>query len=232
MNIDKENNLLRISNHLILNSSNVISPGLFNGKMGIIIFFFHYGIYSKKRIYGEFAELLLEELFSEIDVSISYTLEDGLAGIGWGIEYLVQTGFIEGNPTEILYNLDQEIMKTNVGRLSDFSFKRGVGGLVFYIFARLNSPVRDIDNNSFDNIYIEELIKVINAYDLVNDPDNLAGLFVSFRNSIQNTMVPNEKIKIPKFLYNSMADLSNLSSRTPLGIYNGWAGIGLKYILE
>jgi len=232
MDIDKESNLFRISNHLILNSPNVISPGLFNGKMGIIIFFFHYGIYSKQRIYGEFAELLLEDLFSEIDVSISYTLEDGLAGIGWGIEYLVQTGFIEGNPAEILYNLDQEIMKTNVGRLSDFSFKRGVGGLVFYIFSRLNSPVSDVNNNFFDNMYIEELIKVIDKYDLVNDPDNLTELFVRFKNSIQNKNVTNEKIKIPKFLYNSMSDISNLSPWTPLGIYNGWAGIGLKYILE
>lgn len=47
--------LSRITNHLILNSSYIKDLGLYNGKMGICIFFFHYARWKQEDIYTELA---------------------------------------------------------------------------------------------------------------------------------------------------------------------------------
>ncbi len=50
----KHNNelLQRIANHLIINSSFLENLGLFHGKMGIVIFYYHYLCYTSSSIYN------------------------------------------------------------------------------------------------------------------------------------------------------------------------------------
>ena len=63
----KDSELLkRIANHLIINSSFLDNLGLFHGKMGIVIFFYHYSRYTHNPLYEEFAGELLDEIFEEI----------------------------------------------------------------------------------------------------------------------------------------------------------------------
>ena len=66
---NKKNNnelLQRIANHLVINSIFLDNFGLFYGKMGIVIFFYHYSRYTNNPIYEEFAGELLDEIFEEI----------------------------------------------------------------------------------------------------------------------------------------------------------------------
>ena len=58
--------LSRIAGHLIINTSFIKDLGLYNGKMGIILFFAHYAQYTQKDIYHDFAGKLLEEIYAEI----------------------------------------------------------------------------------------------------------------------------------------------------------------------
>lgn len=86
--------LKKIANVLVLNASFTDNPGLLNGKMGIAIFFYHYSRYSDNKNYEEYAGELIDEIYSEINTNTPVNLADGLIGIGWGIEYLVQSGFV------------------------------------------------------------------------------------------------------------------------------------------
>jgi lantibiotic modifying enzyme len=60
------------------------------GKMGISIFFFHYSVYSKKKIYKQFADELIKEIYREVNTGHSFYFVDGLSGVARGMEYLVR----------------------------------------------------------------------------------------------------------------------------------------------
>ena len=102
MNTEKDILLRRIANHLILHSIDIEDIGLFHGKMGVVLFFAHYARYTDQAIYDDFAGELLEEISENIPETLPINLETGLCGIGWGIEYLIQNGFMEGDSNEIL----------------------------------------------------------------------------------------------------------------------------------
>ena len=85
----------RITNTLLLNASFIGNLGLMHGKMGIAIYFFHLAQETKNQIYEDYAGELIDEIYDEISTTTPLDFENGLAGIGWGIEYLVQNGFIE-----------------------------------------------------------------------------------------------------------------------------------------
>ncbi len=92
--------LQRIANVLLLNASFLDNPGLLNGKMGIAIFCYHYSRYSKNKIYEDYAGELVDEIYEEINTSTPVDFENGLTGIGWGIEYLVKNGFVQADTDE------------------------------------------------------------------------------------------------------------------------------------
>lgn len=83
-----------IVNHPIINCSFLENFGLFHGKMGIVIFFFHYSHYTNNPLYEEFARGLLDEIFEGIHDKLPIDFENGYLGIGWVIEYLAELKFI------------------------------------------------------------------------------------------------------------------------------------------
>ena len=91
----------RITNILLLNSEFIENLGLMHGKTGIALYFFELAKKAQDSTYQDFAERLVDKIYEEISISTPLDFENGLAGIGWGIEYLVQNGFIEGNTDEI-----------------------------------------------------------------------------------------------------------------------------------
>ena len=99
-----EQNILlnRIVNHLILHSCSLDDVGLFHGKTGVVLFFAHYARYTGIEMYDDFAEKLLEDIANNISKALPINMEFGLCGIGWGINYLIQNGFMKGDPNEIL----------------------------------------------------------------------------------------------------------------------------------
>ena len=97
------NDLLpRIARHLIMHASYTPDMGLYHGKMGIVLFFAHYARYMGNSLYNEFAGELLDEVYQGIHTELPVNFESGLCGVGWGIEYLLQYGFMEGDSDEIL----------------------------------------------------------------------------------------------------------------------------------
>ena len=103
--------LKRIADHQMLHGSFRRDLGVLNGKMGIVLFFFHYARYTGRVLYEDFAGEMLEEVIQELHSDLPIRFSDGLCGIGWGVEYLIQNAFIAGDSDEILEDLDQKIME-------------------------------------------------------------------------------------------------------------------------
>lgn len=190
--------LKAISNHLIVNASNLCNLGLFHGKMGIVLFFVHYARYTGNNLYQDYAGELLDEIFEDIHAGTTLDFENGLSGIGWGILYLLKNHFMEGNPDEILIDIDQKMKEINYSNVKNKSIERGLKGYLYYLKERLQF----ISNHSLFNIvefqnYFSST-KLDNSFNL--------GCLVEIKNEI---------------LTNDIKDDS-------LGIRNGYAGYGLK----
>jgi len=131
----------KIINTLLLNASFIDNLGLMHGKMGISIFFFHIARQTKNKIYEDYAGELIDEIYDEITANTPVDFENGLAGIGWGIEYLVQNNFIEADTDEVLEEFDNRIFKEliyntpkEIGLLDD------IIGIGVYYLKRIQNP--------------------------------------------------------------------------------------------
>lgn len=125
-----------ITNALLLSSSFIENLGLFNGKTGIAIYFFHLARSTNNKLYEKYAEELIDEIYDEISLSTPLDFENGLAGIGWGIEYLAENGFIDADTNEVLEEFDDVLIKD----VEDFKKSlRDIIGAGFYFHKRHHS---------------------------------------------------------------------------------------------
>lgn len=153
--------LSRIANHLIINASFLNNLGLYHGKMGIVLFFAHYARYTENSLYEDFAGELLSEIYEEILDGLPVDLENGLCGIGWGVLYLLQNGFMEGDPDDILDDIDKKVMERNLCRITDLSLENGLEGICCYVNKRLDLRVYSLKKKPFDLLYISDLENAI-----------------------------------------------------------------------
>ncbi len=158
--------LMRISHHLVIHSSFMNNLGLFNGKMGIVLFFAHLSRFTENIIYDNYASDLLDEICANLHKRYPVDFEDGLCGIGWGIEYLAQNGFMEIDTDDILSEIDKKIMEYDPRRITKGGIMRGLEGLSFYIQTRLTSPCRNQTKIPFDEIYISDWRKKIGSMNI------------------------------------------------------------------
>jgi hypothetical protein len=141
-----ENRLQRIANVLLLNASFIDNPGLLNGKMGIAIFFYHYSRYTKNKIYEDYAGELVDEIYEEISTSTSVNFENGLTGIGWGIEYLVKNKFVQADTDEALVEIDTSVYRNSLYRPFLLESGNDIFGYGLYFLARLREYGNDNEN--------------------------------------------------------------------------------------
>jgi len=117
----------RIINTLLLNASFIDNLGLMHGKMGISIFFFQIARQTKNQIYEDYAGELIDEIYEEITENTPVNFENGLAGIGWEIEYSVQIGFIEADTDNVLEEFDNPIFEVlNINTPKEISLINGI----------------------------------------------------------------------------------------------------------
>lgn len=62
-----------------------------------------------------------------------YDFNSGLCGVGWGIEYLIHRGFLSGQSSEIMSELNQHIIMVDIELLTDGELL----GIVKYICAHI-----------------------------------------------------------------------------------------------
>lgn len=229
MKVISEEVFCEINDSIILNSPNIVDLGILHGKMGVVIYLYIYSRYSQKEYYADFASILLDGILSELDVSLSFSFESGLSGIGWGIEYLIQNKYLDGDTSEILSDIDLIVMKNqDIRRINDWSFKKGISGLVLYTFTRLTSFARNQNKYPFDELYLSEMLNNITQFDYCDMPCYVKNILLSFKEYMIKLYTLFNSINIPKYMYCGGGELE----KSKLGILGGMAGYGLMHILK
>lgn len=150
-NFSQEEKLL---NHLVLHANDQPSAiGLLHGKMGIAITLAHYARIRRQHKLEFAADFLIEDILCRLSKTTSIDFSSGLSGIGWGIEYLIQQGYLKGCGADILAEIDAKIMEIDILRMSNWSLERGLVGLLHYTLIHWQGA--NISNKSvFDKTYL------------------------------------------------------------------------------
>lgn len=151
---DDERNIIH---KLLLYSGLMSEIGLLRGKMGLVIFFMYYHQLTNESLYEDTADELMDEVIEELHKNLPVTFGSGLSGIGWGIDYLIQKGFIEGDSKEVCEEIDKRIMETDPRRMEDYSLESGFGGILFYVLAHSKIVFDQRKTLPFDDLYLHDL---------------------------------------------------------------------------
>jgi hypothetical protein len=140
------NRLERIAKVLLLNASFIDNIGLLNGKMGIAIFFYQYGRYTNNKVYTDYAGELIDEIYEEVNTNTSVDFTNGLTGIGWGIEYLVENKYIDADTDEALAEIDNVVYRSILDSPLLLDNGSDLFGYGLYSIARSHGHEHDDDN--------------------------------------------------------------------------------------
>lgn len=139
--LDKEQYLSQIADILIINGTLTECPGLVHGKIGIAIFFFHYAKYTNNMLFADYAMDLIDEILNQLNVNSRANYKKGIAGIGVGIDYMIQNDFLD-TEDDICEDFDSIMYRAvKYDPWPDFSQYNGLTGYGRYWMTRLNFPV-------------------------------------------------------------------------------------------
>lgn len=195
--------IIHIANHLFLYSSYLKDAGLYYGKIGIALTFFRLSQCCANDTYADYASELLSESLANLSKNISFDLEKGLCGVGWGICYLLENRFITGNPQEILEEIDAGILQYDPSRITDPTLRSGKEGIKIYVGKRISIARLSGQNHPFDERYLNALYTSGYKMQKEQKKDNDKIVFTSWR---------------------TRSDPDRFT-QIPLGVDNGCAGI-------
>jgi len=112
--------------------------GLISGKMGAVIFFFHYARYSGEPYYEDIAMEFLEDIQHQLLSSPEKSYRHGVAGIGVAIDYLLANNFITADE-DLLDDFDPVMQMAAFDPITDYSLYDGLTGYGWYWLTRTNS---------------------------------------------------------------------------------------------
>lgn len=175
----------RALHKLIVDSIGMSDIGLFDGKMGIILSLITYSRSNKLRCVEEMADFLMEQVLDSMTDISPLSFSNGITGIGWGIEYLIQNGYMPGCGTDICIEIDNKLMSCDIRRVDDFSLEHGIYGWLHYIVAHIQGANR-CGKQVFDRMYIMDLISRLKKYSDNNatpkEFSNLQTMFIEVLN--------------------------------------------------
>lgn len=146
----------KMLHHLILHSHDVpTARGLFNGMTGIMLVLAHYAKVHKMPVIEHVSDYLMEQITEKITKNDSIYLGDGMAGIGWGIEYLIQNRYMKGCGVELTREIDERIMGVDIRRMTDDTMENGFIGLFHYVMAHVQGATLQ-GRLAFDSQYIDD----------------------------------------------------------------------------
>jgi|LSQX01.2.fsa_nt_gb hypothetical protein len=169
---------------------NTFDIGLWNGKMGIAIYLLHLSRIMHNNEYEFQANDLIDAVFSDISNKVPVYFADGLLGIGCGVEYIIDKGFVEGDSDEILKEIDQmvkNIIDMRPTDLDSLDIDKGVCGVGCYLYYRLRKKSKNDESITTLKLkeyliylidWMEELLLKTNKIKEYNDAYFLLCLFL------------------------------------------------------
>lgn len=204
--------------------------GLFHGQMGIILAMSEYSRYANNEIYFDAASYLLDNIMEKIHKNLTYSFGSGLAGIGWGIEYLIQLGFVEGESVEICEEIDRKIMETDLKRVADVSLDTGFEGLLHYVICHLQGAIAQKTRLPFDDRYLSDLYETSMQFKGQEKNTSINALLEIYEKFYLSRTIAGYNSSLLSFVTVESDDLSEKITSYPLGLNDGLAGKLLKII--
>ena len=179
-----EKTLQKIANLSILNLQNIVDLGLLRGKMGIVIFLYHYARHASKPAYSDQADELLDELFAALHGILPPSFADGVAGIGFGLNYLIRNRFIETDDDldELFKEVDNQLLGTVQQRFSfdtrtdSTSLPLSIG---LYALSRIKTGQRTPSKNKLVSTLLVEIQTIYKNGKQLSDRKLIAPSFTS-----------------------------------------------------
>jgi len=142
--------------------------GLFYGKMGIVIYLYHLSKIESNPEYQSIAERLLDQIMlRDLSPNHSIDVEDGLAGVGLGITYLIKKRFVEGDLNEIIETIDNEIYRRVVFQKDSSVFSPT---LLLHLTGYLYIRLKEQADTNMQTLYQDWIIKALNMlYSRIDD---------------------------------------------------------------
>ena len=218
---------------LLLYSSAFPNIGLLQGKTGLAIFFMHYYKMTNNILYEDVAGELIDEVIGNLNKNLPITFNSGLSGIGWGIDYMIHKEFIAGNSATVCQEIDQQIMKIDPRRISDYSFETGLGGIILYVLAHQMIVYSQDKKQPFDSCYLHDLYSTcINIRYNKEVPPETIRLLEAYLLFYSQKKLPNEKIWDTSAIIQGIVDFEEKKfNNYPLGIKQGIAGELLRNVV-
>lgn len=148
-----------------LQNEEIETAGISQGAMGHIIWFSHYNdLYPDKNVTSQIDVLWQFVLQNIEDKLLPMNFKHGLLGIGWGLLYLSDKGFLDDSPDSLLVMIDKEIQLLNVRNIQDESLHFGLGGILVYVNARIQYAL-NLSNIAklFSDTFLDSLLYRVNV---------------------------------------------------------------------
>jgi len=121
--------------------------GICSGTMGNVVYLFSLYHLTKNKKYELYGNELLGLIYDKISLDMPICYDNGLSGIGAGIEYIISNKFVKGCSNEVLYDIDLAIINGIEARcVNSLSFSKGICGIGFYLYLRLCSNINNENN--------------------------------------------------------------------------------------
>ena len=135
--------------------------GLFKGDMGVCLALFVLNREKKDPVVEDFADNLIDRIYARAAKEKKAFFDTGFAGIGWGINYLMEDHYYEGDVDEVLKDIDAAVFK-EINTVSGIpaNVSNGLLGYLIYSVARLGNPehVRNTVLHEIDKDFLRGLI--------------------------------------------------------------------------
>jgi hypothetical protein len=158
----------QLTDKFLLSDFDKFPVDLFHGKMGLTIYLYHLSKIESNPEYQTIADQLLDQiLLNDLSPNHSIDVENGLAGIGLGVTYLIKKGFVEGDINELLEVIDNEIYRKIVFAEKSSNFSPT---LLLHLIGYLYIRLKDQTDQNMQSLYQDWIIKTLNMlYNQIDD---------------------------------------------------------------
>lgn len=217
----------KICHLLMLNACCIKEIGIMSGKMGILLALIEYNRSYPNLVYKDFADDLIDDIWMHIHNKLSIGFAEGLCGIGWGIEYLIQRQNIDGTGVELCLEIDCRIMKQDPRRIDDFSLETGLEGILYYVLVHICGALQQKQTLPFDNLYLDDLYIALKAAESINQRRQMSDLIKQYNDFYLYNKKPTLSLSLEELIGTGQLSEGDIT-RLPIGLNNGIAGLLLK----
>lgn len=201
--------------------NDIRSDGLIDGKLGVILFFFHYARFVNKNDYKIVAYDMLLDIVNRM-----LLFDDNIYELGWVLEYLYQNNFIEQDLYANTRYVDEILMSTY---MSDNDLDCFNANAIRYLLARLYAFQTGGIENPFSNMFMEKAYNMSLVSLRTSGPEDNIDLEMKLILFYENK-ISLDRASIYDLLY-IFVPQDYIMEALDLGL-DGNSGVGLSIILD